>query len=202
MRGAIEEDLGVVGGIFAKVSALDVSGNPRTTKQLIYVSSKISKAFLCREALTELGSIPANFPAVPVRWPKDSLASAVDMEDARCSCPQRSPQPPELPTHLPDGIPATNEHVPALKQWLLDYYAASTFNNCEHQHLPMMKCEPLQLHVDPNAKPVAVHKPALVPIHWQDKVFNDLERDVKLGVLEKSESKHTSHMVLPHGCHG
>ena len=49
----------------------------------------------------------------------------------------------------------------------------------------MMKCEPLQLHVDPDAKPVAIHKPALVPIHWQEKVFNDLERDVKIGVLEK-----------------
>ena len=46
-------------------------------------------------------------------------------------------------------------------------------------------CEPLQLHIDPKAKPVAVHKPALVPIHWQDKVYSDLERDYQIGVLEK-----------------
>ncbi|KAK3786076.1 hypothetical protein RRG08_004431 [Elysia crispata] len=28
-------------------------------------------------------------------------------------------------------------------------------------------------------------KPALVPIHWQENVLKDLERDVKIGVLEK-----------------
>ena len=49
----------------------------------------------------------------------------------------------------------------------------------------MMTCEPLRLFVDPNAKPVAVHKPTLVPIHWREKVYLDLERDVRLGVLEK-----------------
>ena len=34
-------------------------------------------------------------------------------------------------------------------------------------------------------KPVAAHRPTIVPIHWQEQVYNDLERDVKLGVLEK-----------------
>ena len=48
-----------------------------------------------------------------------------------------------------------------------------------------MKGEPLRLHVDPNAVPVAIHKPALVPIHWQDRVYADLERDVRIGVLER-----------------
>ena len=48
-----------------------------------------------------------------------------------------------------------------------------------------MKCEPLPLHVDPDTRPVAVHKPALVPIHWQDNVYADLERDVRIGVLER-----------------
>ena len=184
MRGAIEEDLAVEGGIIAEICTSDVSGTPRTTKQLVYVSSKIGKAFLCREALVALGAIPENFPAVPVvAWPQDSLASAIDGANT-CSCPKRSPPPP-LPTEIPAGLSATNEDVPALKQWLLDHYSASTFNNCEHQALPMMSCDPLELHVDPNAKPVAVHKPALVPIHWQEKVYNDLERDVKIGVLEK-----------------
>ena len=49
----------------------------------------------------------------------------------------------------------------------------------------MMTGEPLRLYVDPDAKPYAVHKPAIIPIHWQEQVFNDLERDVRLGVLEK-----------------
>ncbi len=48
-----------------------------------------------------------------------------------------------------------------------------------------MTREPLHLYVDPDARPFAVHKPALVPIHWQEQVFRDLERDVRLRVLEK-----------------
>ena len=44
---------------------------------------------------------------------------------------------------------------------------------------------PLELHVDPKARPFAVHTPASVPIHWAKKVKSDLERDVELGVLER-----------------
>ena len=68
---------------------------------------------------------------------------------------------------------------------MIDYYSSTTFNVCEHQPLPKKKCEPLELHVNPDAKPVAIHKPALVPIHWQEKVYQDLERDVQIGVLER-----------------
>ena len=185
MRGAISEDLGVEGGIFVEVATNDASGALRTTKQLLYVSSKIGKAFLCREALIALGVIPSNFPSVPVSWPTDSLVSVEDLGQPQCSCPKRRESPPPIPDKLPPGLSATDANVPALKQWLLDYYGSTTFNTCEHQPLPMMKCEPLELHVDPEARPVAIHKPALVPIHWQEKVYQDLERDVKIGVLEK-----------------
>ena len=185
MRGAIEEDLGVEGGIFVEVSTTDVSGAQKTTKQLVYVSRRIGKAFLCREALVALGAIPVNFPTVPVSWPQDALGTVEDNVSMQCQCPKRSALPPPKPTQLPEGIAATDENVPALKDWLLDYYASSAFNTCEHQPLPMMKCEPLELHVDPNARPVAIHKPALVPVHWQEKVFKDLERDVQIGVLER-----------------
>lgn len=48
---------------------------------------------------------------------------------------------------------------------------------------------PIEIHVDPSAKPVAVHTPASIPLHWQDKVHEDLLRDEALGILEK----------VPHG---
>ena len=44
---------------------------------------------------------------------------------------------------------------------------------------------PLELHVDPTAKPFAVYTPASVPLHWAEKVRSDLKRDVELGVLER-----------------
>ena len=185
MRGAIREDLGIEGGIVVNVCVHDVAGSVRSSKQLVYVSGKMEKAFLCREALEKLGIVPANFPVVPALQPADHIASAESPEACSCQCPRRGQAPPPLPKSLPPGLKGTDQDVPALKEWLLDYYGTTTFNVCEHQPLPMMDCEPLQLHVDPEARPVAVHKPALVPIHWQDQVLKDLERDVRIGVLEK-----------------
>ena len=186
MRGAIQEDLGVCGGIVADISTADQSGSERCTKQLIYLSSKLDNAFMCKEALVGLGALSASFPAIPASN-LTLFAAAVDIEtdSPRCSCPKRPDEPPPLPTSLPPGLQATPEGVPAMKEWILNHYAASTFNICEHQPLPMMGGEPLRLYVDPEAKPLTIHKPALVPVHWQDKVFQDLERDVRLGVLEK-----------------
>ena len=51
--------------------------------------------------------------------------------------------------------------------------------------LPLMAGPPLQLHIDPSATPVAVHKVAQEPLHWRAQVKEDIERDVRLGVLEK-----------------
>ena len=48
-----------------------------------------------------------------------------------------------------------------------------------------MTGEPLRIYMDPNAKPVAVHNAASIPLHWHVHVKRDLERDVCLGVLEK-----------------
>ena len=189
MCGAIAEDLGVIGAITAMASIIDGDGSTRSAKLLLYVSQKIRRPFLCRETLEHLGVIPVDFPFVPASPPPDYVNSiageAPKTSDPSCSCPKRGQPPPPLPTELPSGLEATEENIPALKQWILDYYASTTFNVCEHQPLPLMNCEPLQLHVDPEATPLAVHKPALVPIHWQDKVLEDLERDVRIGVLEK-----------------
>ena len=185
MRGAIVEDLCVMGGVVVNITTTDISGSTRSTRQLCYVSDKMEKAFLCREALIALGVIPPDFPAIAAAAPSATAASVETSDELTCSCPRRSQEPPPMPTTLPEGLPAIEENVEALKQWLLDYYGATTFNVCEHQPLPLMKGEPLQLHVDPSAKPVAIHKPALVPLHWQDKVYADLERDVRIGVLER-----------------
>ena len=187
MRGAIAEDLLVRGGIVADITTTDLSGSMRCTKQIVYLSSTITKSFLCREALVDLGALPTHFPAIPAH-PIHVTASATSDTESEYpiyACPRRPDEPPPLPTSLPPGLKAIPEHVPALKQWILDYYGASSFNTCEHQPLRMMQGEPMRLYIDPDAKPLAVHKPALVPIHWQEKVFRDLERDVRLGVLEK-----------------
>ena len=127
--------------------------------------------FLCREALTFLGVIANDLPSPTTMASNDNTATMNAYDDVTCSCPRRQMEPPRFPTKLPNGLSPTEDNLEAaLKEWLLNYYSTSNFNVCEHQPLPLMKCEHLKLHVDSNATPTAVHKIALVPIHWQNKV--------------------------------
>ena len=50
MKGAIKEDLGVKGGIKVEVGSKDNTGMKRSCMQLLYLSKKMTKAFLCIEA--------------------------------------------------------------------------------------------------------------------------------------------------------
>ena len=72
-----------------------------------------------------------------------------------------------------------------MKEWLLQTFASSTFNTCPHRPLPCMTGPPVEIHLKDDASPKAVHKPAPVPVHWQDQVYKDLLRDEALGVVEK-----------------
>ena len=150
-------------------------GSIRSTCMLCYVSDTMEKAFLCMEALVSLGIIAKDFPKATAMTP-DVTASMDSCEEYTCSCPRHQQEPPPMPTSLPNGLSPTEDNVEALKEWFIDYYDSTTFNVCEHQPLPLMKCEPLRLHADQNAVPVAIHKPALILIHWQDPVYADLER--------------------------
>jgi hypothetical protein len=51
----------------------------------------------------------------------------------------------------------------------------------------MMKTDPIRIHVDDTATPVAARTAATVPIHWRDEISDMLAQDVALGVIEKVE---------------
>ena len=45
----------------------------------------------------------------------------------------------------------------------------------------MMKgAEPMRIFLREDAVPVAVHRPATIPAHWQEKVREDIEWDIRL----------------------
>ena len=73
-----------------------------------------------------------------------------------------------------------------MRQWILSWYAASTFNTCPHQPLPAMTGPPMSIRVKPDAEPVATSRPVRVPAHWREQVAEQLERDVALGVIERA----------------
>ena len=99
-----------------------------------------------------------------------------------CTCPDRT-LPPPCPTELP--YPPTVENITKLEDWIKERYAGSAFNQCSHQPLPLIKSTPpLRLYVEETTRPVAVHKPVPIPMHWMKAVKEQLDKDVRLGVLE------------------
>ena len=190
--------LKLLGGAFMEFTALDQQTRTRRTKQLCYVAEDIKGIYLSKSACVDLGVIQKEFPKIGavedsslnsntnesfmINKNKTSYLSSYYKTDRECKCPERT-LPPPPPEKLP--FPATNANREKLKQWILDRYAASAFNQCEHQQLPLMKgSPPIKLHIDPKAQPVAIHKARPVPIHWRDQVLAELERDVRIGVLE------------------
>ena len=83
------------------------------------------------------------------------------------------------------AVPVYADNNDLMKAWLLEKYASSAFNICPHQALPCMEGPPIEIHVEPDATPKACHTPATVPVHWQQKVHQDLLRDEAPGVIER-----------------
>ena len=185
MHAADNHDIHILGAAVLRLSGKNPRGEERSTRQIVYVTNSTDKLFLSREACLDLGIISDKFPTVgevEATNPGNSVSAvATPTTQQECQCPKRT-KPPPIPTSLP--YPATEANREKLQQYLLDYYRSSTFNTCEHQTLPLMDGPPMRLIIDPQATPTAYHSPIPVPLHWQDEVKADLDRDVRLGVLE------------------
>ena len=174
--------------ILRRLSGKSGSGSVIETAQICYMTEVIEGAYLSREACTTLGIIPIDFPrngsATQQPMSVSSAAASPRDEEWDCSCPIHT-KPPPLPTALP--FTATDANRTALQNWILGRYRSSTFNTCECQTLPLMEGPPLDLHVDPEAKPIAVHKPIPVPLHWQQEVKQSIDRDANSGFWRRSQ---------------
>ena len=196
MVAASNKGINILGATIPRFSGESKSGTTLETRQITYITSDPERLFLSREACVAPGMISDQFPTVgeasllttpPPSDTSAGMANAIPVEipesalTAPCNCPRRQ-KPPPRPTQPP--LPANEANRARLQQWLLDYYATSTFNTCEHQPLPLMHGPPMRLMVNPDATPVAHHTPIPVPLHWQEDVKAGLDRDVALGVLE------------------
>ena len=122
-------------------------------------------------------------PEFPKKKPEQVCSSKSGKRgECDCDCPDRSlpPEPPDQPPFQP--VPG---NIPKLEQWIKDFYAASAFNCCECQPLPKMHGPPLKIFMQDGVRPVASHSPIPIPVHWQKQVKAGLDRDVRLGVIEK-----------------
>ena len=106
--------------------------------------------------------------------------------ESTCNCSKQQSLP-----NRPENLPffPIEENNNKMEQWLLNRFSASTFNSCPHQPLPMMTGPPISIHIDLATKPMAVHAPTLIHIHWNEEVKQQLDADVALGVIKKVEPK-------------
>ena len=185
MCAANNEGINILGALFVRLSGADRHGNIIECAEMVYVSDSTSVFYLSRSGMEQLRIIGPNFPQIGAAA-QAAMSTFHEpnhtTDTAPCGCPLRQ-QPPPRPSRLPfDPSPENNQHM---KDYLLHRFAASTFNVCPHQPLPMMSGPPVQVHTDPTAKPVAIHTPAPIPIHWQKECKEQLDMDVALGVIEK-----------------
>ena len=187
MKTANRSQITIDGAVIVRLTGLTNDGREMEAAVMVYISPEAQCFYLSKEAMVQLGIVHPSFPQIggAIGSPVGQLdVNAVDVARsirAECGCLRRT-KAPGKPEKLP--FACTKENVGLMKLWLLDRYASSSFNRCPHQTLPDMQGPPMKLHIDPDAKLVNFRTPAPVPIHWQDKVKQDLDRDVDLGVIE------------------
>ena len=90
---------------------------------------------------------------------------------------------PERPNRIP--FAPIKENRQKLQQWLVEAFASSAFNTCTHQPLQGMTGVPMKaVRKKPGGKLPQVFTPIPVPFHWKQQVKADLDRDVRLGIIE------------------
>ena len=210
LSAANRSPISIEGAFFAEITTRPHNSEATSCRSMIYVSTSVQAMYLSYNSLLNLGILSNYFPSPqtvdtptgrchtsdpesvnttyelppinPVRAINNGCNTSSDQRDITCSCPQRDATPPR-PSELP--FPCTAENNGQMKKWLLHRYASSTFNTCPHRALPNMEGPPIEIHVDPTATPKACHTPASVPLHWQQRVYEDLLRDEALGVIER-----------------
>ena len=200
IKSVDRSSMNIVGYFEAEISGISPDGDIIGTSCTIYVSPNVVGFYLSYETMIKLRIVDRHFPMIgsqsqisarppklqQVKDPKFVRAINKGCIDpsagASCNCPQRTTVP-EKPAKLPfHPIPENNDKM---RQWLLERYGGSTFNTCPHRALPCMSGPPVEIHLNESVTPRTCHTPAPVPMHWQERVRDDLIRDEALGVIEK-----------------
>ena len=120
------------------------------TKQLVYVAAEVNHLFLSQAACKDLGILSDDFPEGGGRVSGCTATEHEDDNGDPCDCPKRTQVP--APPSLPFPVGESEQDRARLEQFILDFYKASAFNQCERQPLPLMDGHPpLELHVDEDA---------------------------------------------------
>ena len=188
MKSADNSHIKLLGATFIELQGKNSNGDTITTKQMVYITPNTEAFYLSRKGCEDLGIISNRFPTIgdvslniEASLTSDEPPRNQEAEKAECGCLKRTLPPPI--TKPP--YPLNDENREKIEKFLVNHYRSSTFNMCTHQELPKMKGPPMHIMINSAAKPVAIQKAIPVPLHYEEQVKLDLQRDVRLGVIEK-----------------
>merc|ERR1711954_344359 len=198
---ANESKANVLGVFFGRVLAME--GKVEVKVQVLFYVLKEGGNILSNHTCEKLGLISQDFPkigehlqrlgdqikGVKVNKVQRQESGEIFQEEGVCDpdsskpcrCPRRECVDP--PINLP--FPPVEENREKLEEWIKNYYASSAFMSCKRQEMPCTQGPPMKIHLQPDAVPVAIHKPVPVPLHIREEVYANIEADVKRGVLRK-----------------
>jgi hypothetical protein len=142
MKAANAAPISIDGAILLRLSGRSKQDDYVEAAVMTYVSPDAKSFFLSREAMIQLGIINHDFPQLGSTADQPSYSECHNAEvgnmsssegsletspRADCGCFKRQ-SPPCKPESLP--FPAVAGNAEAMKCWLLDTYASSTFNKC------------------------------------------------------------------------
>ena len=78
-------------------------------------------------------------------------------------------------------FPSTKQNINMLKNWLLEYFAKTAFNN--NEKFPPMFSPATHIHLKEEAVPKARHNSTPLPFHFKEPVKQALWEDVKRGII-------------------
>ena len=111
----------------------------------------------------------------------NSLTSTEDRSQMNCASISNTAESPESST---DHVAGSNNHSLSIADLLLTQEKVESTYADVFQGLGKFPGEPYKLRLKPDAVP-AKHRPRKVPVHLQDAFHEDVERLVKIDVLEK-----------------
>ena len=192
------DSIDILGAVFIRLKGVDdISGKEVGSAIMAFVTESTNSLWIGQRTMKNMGIIDEDFPRLKATE-LNSRVAGMTASTAPCGCKVRE-KPPKRPDKLP--FDPKEENVPKMREWLLRRFESSTFNKCTHERLTMMDSEPIRIHIDKNAKPVSVKQGKSVPLQWRDEVKEQLDQDVRLGILEKvpigtpSKWLHRMHVV-------
>ena len=172
----------------------------KETKQAFYICDKVDRIYFSKGTCVDVGILSPVFPH-PMPCAESELSelhSAVPpVGTAVSACqPQPSVNLPVRPQCPP--YPPTEENVTKLKEWLLDEFATTAFNN--EGEFPFLSGPDGRIHLREDAVPWARHAPIPVQFHFKEAVkaglFKDIERDIIAPVPAGTPTEWCSTMVI------